>query len=57
MIDLYTALKLCKNEEYIRIFDTEYTHKQIIQNYDLRNTKVTNIYFDRWNNCLTFELK
>lgn len=56
MIDLYTALKLCNKEEYIRIYDTDYTHKQIIEKYDLRKTKVKNIYFDRWHDIIRFEL-
>ena len=49
MIDLYTALKLCKNEENIMLFGDEYTHDQIIKKFDLRKIKVKKIYFDRWN--------
>ena len=56
MIDLYTALKLCSKEEYIRIYGTDYTHKQIIEKYDLRKTKVKNIYFDQWHDIIRFEL-
>ena len=55
MIDLYTALKLCSNEEYIMLFGDEYTHKQIKEKFDLRRIKIKKIYFDRWNNVMRFE--
>lgn len=57
MIDLYTALKLCSDEEYIIINGDEYTHEQIVKKFDLRKIKVKKIYFDRWNGCLRFETK
>lgn len=55
LIDLYTAIKLCDNEEYIRINEEEFTIRDIINKYDLRKTKVKKIYFDRWHGALTFE--
>lgn len=55
MIDLYTALKLCKDEEYIMLFGDEYTHEQIVKKFDLREIKVKKIYFDRWHNVMRFE--
>lgn len=55
MIDLYTALKICSNEEYIMLYGTEYTQKQIVQKFDLRKIKVKKIYFDRWNNVMRFD--
>ena len=57
MIDLYTALKLCSNEEYIMLFGEEYTHKQITEKYDLRKIKIKNIYFDRWHGIMRFEIQ
>lgn len=57
MIDLYTALKLCSDEEYIMLYGDEYTHEQIVKKFDLRKIKVKRIYFDRWHGCLTFETK
>ena len=57
MIDLYTALKLCKNEDYIMLFGDEYTHEQIVKKLDLRKIKVEKIYFDRWHNVMRFETK
>lgn len=57
MIDLYTALKLCSKEEYISIYGDEYTHKQIVEKFDLRAIKVKEIYFDPWHGCMTFEVK
>ena len=57
MIDLYTALNLCKDEETIFLFGEEYTHKKITEMFDLRKYKVTKIYFDRWHGCLRFETK
>lgn len=55
MIDLYTALKLCSKEEYIRINDSDYTHEQMIKKFDLRKIKVKKIYFDRWYDVMVFE--
>lgn len=55
MIDLYTALKLCSNEEYIMLFDETYTHKQITEKFDLRNIKIKKIYFDKWHDVMKFE--
>lgn len=55
MIDLYTALKLCSNEEYIMLFGEEYTHKQIVNKFDLRKVKIKKIYFDRWHGIMRFE--
>lgn len=55
MIDLYTALKLCSNEDYIMLFGDEYTKEQITKKYDLRKIKVKKIYFDRWHNVMRFE--
>lgn len=55
MIDLYTALKLCSNEDYIILFGDEYTKEQIVKKFDLRKIKVKKIYFDRWNNVMRFE--
>ena len=49
MIDLYTALKLCKNEDYIMLYREEQTKEQITNKYDLRKIKVKEIYFDRWH--------
>ena len=31
MIDLYTALKLCSNEDYIMLYGDEYTKEQIVK--------------------------
>ena len=56
MIDLYTALKLCSCEEYIVIYGEEYTHKQIKEKFDLRKIKVKKIFFDRWHDCMHFEV-
>lgn len=55
MIDLYTALKLCKNEDYIMLYGDEYTKEQIVKKFDLRKIKVKKIYFDRWHNVMRFE--
>lgn len=55
MIDLYTALKLCSNEDYIMLYGDEYTKDQIVKKFDLRKIKVKKIYFDRWNNVMRFE--
>jgi hypothetical protein len=55
MIDLYTALKLCSNEDYIMLYGDEYTKEQIIKKFDLRKIKVKKIYFDRWHNVMRFE--
>lgn len=55
MIDLYTALKLCNNEDYIMLFGDEQTKEQITKKYDLRKIKVKKIYFDRWHNVMRFE--
>lgn len=55
MIDLYTALKLCNNEDYIMLFGDELTKEQITNTYDLRKIKVKKIYFDRWHNVMRFE--
>lgn len=55
MIDLYTALKLCSNEDYIMIYGDEYTKEQIVKKFDLRKTKVKKIYFDKWHNVMRFE--
>ena len=55
MIDLYTALKLCSNEDYIMLYGNEYTKEQIVKKFDLRNIKVKKIYFDRWHNVMRFE--
>lgn len=57
MINLYTALKLCSKEEYIMIYEDEYTHKQATEKFDLREIKVKEIYFDRWHGCMRFECK
>lgn len=57
MIDLYTALKLCSNEDYIMLYDTEYTKEQIVKKFDLRKIKVKEIYFDRWHNVMRFKTK
>ena len=57
MVDLYTALKLCSNEDYIRIYGQEYTPKHIRETFDLRKVKVSKIYFDRWHGCMVFEAK
>ena len=57
MIDLYTALKLCEDEEYIMLFGDEYTQKQIIEKFDLRKIKIKKIYFDRWHGVIRFETK
>ena len=56
MIDLYTALKLCSNEDYIMLCGDEYTHDQIVKKFDLRAIKVKRIYFDRWHNVMRFEV-
>lgn len=55
MIDLYTALKLCSNEDYIMLYGDEYTKEQIVKKFDLRKIKVKKIYFDRWNYVMRFE--
>ena len=55
MIDLYTALKLCSNEEYIMLYGDEYTKEQIVKKFDLRKVKVKKIYFDKWHNVMRFE--
>lgn len=55
MIDLYTALKLCNNEDYIMLYGDEYTKEQIFKKFDLRKIKVKKIYFDRWHNVMRFE--
>lgn len=55
MIDLYTALKLCNNEDYIMLLGDEYTKEQITKKFDLRKIKVKKIYFDRWHNVMRFE--
>ena len=55
MIDLYTALKLCSNEDYIMLYGDEYTKEQIVKKFDLRKIKVKKIYFDRWNDVMRFE--
>lgn len=55
MVDLYTALKLCSNEDYIMLYGDEYTKEQIVKKFDLRKIKVKKIYFDRWNNVMRFE--
>lgn len=55
MIDLFTALKLCSNEDYIMLYGDEYTKEQIVKKFDLRKIKVKKIYFDRWNNVMRFE--
>lgn len=57
MIDLYTALKLCSCEEYIRINEQEYTLKQITEKFDLRKTKVYNIGYSLWYECMYFDIK
>ena len=57
MIDLYTALKLCSEEAYIRLNGTEYTTEEMTKKFDLRKIKVKKIYFDRWHGCLTFEIE
>lgn len=57
MVDLYTALKLCSHEEYIRINGQEYTHKQITEKFDLRKIKVCNISYDLWHECMYFDIK
>lgn len=56
MIDLYTALKLCSNEDYIMLYGDEYTKEQIVKKFDLRKIKVKKIYFDRWNDVMRFEI-
>lgn len=56
MIDLYTAVKLCSYEAYIRIFDDEYTPEQIAKKFDMRNIKVSKIFFDHWYGCMSFEI-
>lgn len=55
MIDLYTALILCSNEDYIMLYGDEYTKEQIVKKFDLRKIKVKKIYFDRWNDVMRFE--
>ena len=55
MIDLYTALKLCSNEDYIMLYGDEYTKEQIVKKFDLRKIKVKKIYFDKWHNVMRFE--
>ena len=55
MIDLYTALKLCKNEDYIMLYNDEYTKEQIVKTFDLRKIKIKEIYFDRWHDVIRFE--
>lgn len=55
MIDLYTALKLCANEDYIMLYGDEQTKEQITNKYDLRKIKVKKIYFDRWHGVMRFE--
>lgn len=55
MIDLYTALKLCKNEDYIMLYNDEYTKEQIVKTFDLRKIKIKEIYFDRWHDVMRFE--
>ena len=55
MIDLYTALKLCSNEDHIMLYGDEYTKEQIVKKFDLRKIKVKKIYFDRWNDVMRFE--
>jgi hypothetical protein len=57
MVDLYTALKLCEKEEYIRLFGNDLTHEEIKNKYDLRKVKVKSIYFDFWHNIMVFETK
>lgn len=57
MIDLYMALKLCEDEDYIMLFGDELTKEQITNTYDLRKIKVKKIYFDRWHNVMRFETK
>lgn len=57
MIDLYTAVNLCKDESYIRINGEEYTPEDIVKKFDMRKIKVKKIYFDRWHGCLTFEIE
>lgn len=57
MVDLHTALKLCSRESYIRLYDQEYTHKQIAEKFDLRKLKVSKIYYDLWHECMCFEIE
>lgn len=55
MVDLYTALQLCGEDAYvIQINGSEYTPKQIREQFDMRKTKVYKIRFDLWNECLEF---
>lgn len=55
MIDLYTALKLCSNNTYIRIDGDEYKVEQIVNKFDLRKVKVKKIYFNLWYEAMCFE--
>lgn len=55
MIDLYTALKLCKQSDYFMLFETEYSRKEILEKFDTRKIKVTEIYWDLWNDCIGFK--
>lgn len=57
MVDLYTALKLCSNEDYIMIYGQEYTPKHIRETFDLRAIKISKISFDRWHDCMRFEVE
>ena len=55
MIDLYTALKLCKQSDYFMLFETMYSRKEILEKFDTRKIKVTEIYLDLWNECMGFK--
>ena len=57
MIDLYTALQLCEDAYIIRISGIEYTPKQIREQFDMRETKVSKIRLDLWDECLEFVIK
>lgn len=57
MIDLYTALKLCSNEDYFSLNGVEYTRKEMVENLDLRSIKVKEIGFDRWHGTIYFKTK
>lgn len=55
MIDLYTALKLCSNEDYFILNGIGYSRKEIIQKLDMRKIKVKKIYFDMWHDTMAFK--
>ena len=55
MIDLYTALKLFKHSDCFMLFGTEYSRKEILEKFDTRKIKVTEIYLDLWNDCIGFK--